>query len=142
VTNIHDNDRQLSSPFAFEAHSEKSHPVVRDDDKRLTRVLPQGMVVKQWKPGESGNPAGRPPASNLKKGLEDMLLENHAKTGKTIERTLNERLVNTALGKLRPTPTQMRAMELIRYEINGKPKTQEDSTQQVPALIFDIDFNL
>jgi hypothetical protein len=88
----------------------------------------------RWKPGQSGNPAGRPKgAVGWKRRFEEMASEKHptdAKGHTHLERMFCN-LLQTATKGGRPSILKLRAQELVLGYVIGKP-VQTVATVEMP----------
>lgn len=134
------NTPDLNSPFE-EVAIEKSHPAVREDDKRLTRPLPEKFLAAQWQPGgPSPNPGGRPKTKIIVEKLHAKLQEHCAKKKMSYEDAVLDVLAKGAVGTVRLTPTQLAAINLILAYTCGKPAMHEEQDSGRPMVVFNIDF--
>ncbi len=70
----------------------------------------------QWKPGQSGNPNGRPPkAWTMSSLIEEALEEVEEKTGKSFKSLVAKRLAHMAVGG------DIQAIKEINNRMDGKP---------------------
>lgn len=96
-----------------------------DESKRDTR----------WKPGQSGNPAGRPKgAVGWKRRFEEMASELHPtdSKGHTHLERMFLMLLQTATKGGRPSILKLRAQELVLGYVIGKPVQAVASVQMPP----------
>ena len=74
-----------------------------------------------WKPGQSGNPNGRPPrAWTMSTLIEEALEEVEAQSGKSFKSLVAKRLAHMAVGG------DIQAIKEINDRIDGKPKQSID----------------
>jgi len=96
-----------------------------DEQKKDTR----------WKPGQSGNPAGRPKgAAGWKRRLEEMASEKHPTDshGHTHLERMFFNLLQTATKGGRPSILKLRAQELVLGYVIGKPVQTVASVDMPP----------
>ena len=68
--------------------------------------------LKPWKPGQSGNPGGRPKTRLIDEALEELLLSNDSELALAIAKRL---LARAKKGELR-------AIQLVAERVQGRPK--------------------
>ena len=77
----------------------------------------------QWKPGQSGNPNGRPPkAWTMSSLIEEALEEVEAQSGKSFKSLVAKRLAHMAVGG------DIQAIKEINDRIDGRPQQKTDLT--------------
>lgn len=77
----------------------------------------------QWKPGQSGNPNGRPPkAWTMSTLIEEALEEVEAQSGKSFKHLVAKRLAHMAVGG------DIQAIKEINDRIDGKARQFTDIT--------------
>jgi hypothetical protein len=97
-----------------------------------SNIVNFGTKLKKWKPGQSGNPKGRPPklvsiTSYLKKDLATI----DEKTGKTYAEIVAQKLIDLALGG------DLEAIKEILNRIDGKVLDKHEIDANIPVtLIF------
>jgi hypothetical protein len=70
--------------------------------------------LKPWKPGQSGNPGGRPKGKLIDEALEELLLGNDSELALAIAKKL---LARAKAG-------EVKAIQLVAERVQGKPKRQ------------------
>jgi HPt (histidine-containing phosphotransfer) domain-containing protein len=70
--------------------------------------------LKPWKPGQSGNPGGRPKGRLIDEALEELLLGNDSELALAIAKKL---LARAKAG-------EVKAIQLVAERVQGKPKRQ------------------
>ena len=70
--------------------------------------------LKPWKPGQSGNPGGRPKRKLIDEALEELLLRNDSELALAIAKKL---LARAKTG-------EVKAIQLVAERVQGKPKRQ------------------
>jgi len=85
-------------------------------------------VSTRWKPGQSGNPKGRPPKREC---ITSLLKEamNSPKQKRTWAEVINERLLAMAV------EGDLSAMKLIFEYVAGKPKQSEEMQSEVQIKV-------
>jgi hypothetical protein len=68
--------------------------------------------LKSWKPGQSGNPGGRPKGRLIDEALEELLLGNDSELAVAIAKKL---LARAKAG-------EVKAIQLVVERVQGKPK--------------------
>lgn len=82
----------------------------------------ENILPHQFKPGQSGNPAGRPPTRGLVSALRAKVAER-IQDGRTVEQALIDELVREALHGGR---NKLAAIQTIFDRLEGRPKQQLD----------------
>jgi len=95
----------------------------KNDKKRLinSRKNSRNLRPKSWKPGQSGNPKGRPPKKECLTSLLKEALENQCPTDKK-KRTWAEVLTDQLL--IKAAKGDMVAQRLVWEYVEGKPKQE------------------
>ena|SRR5713226_7353175 len=97
--------------------------------------MSEGKKDTRFKPGQSGNPAGRPKgAAGWKRRMEEMVSEKHPNDskGQTYMERMFLNLLNLATKAGRPSILKLRAAELVLGYVIGKP-VQTVASVDMPA---------
>ena len=70
--------------------------------------------LRPWKPGQSGNPGGRPKKKLIDEALEELLARNDSQLAITIAKKLLERAEQG----------ELRAIQLIAERVQGRPRAK------------------
>ena len=98
-------------------------------DNNAKQRKPGGITGKGFRPGQSGNPKGRPPSRGLKAALR-AAVGQVLKDGRSVEQAIVDALVAQALRGRRKLP----AISLIFDELEGKPRQQVDLKADIAKL--------
>jgi aromatic ring-opening dioxygenase LigB subunit len=80
------------------------------ENTEQNRELPQAFIEKQWKPGQSGNPGGRP----KKKLVDEALLE-------LLEAADSKEAIEIAKKLIEKAKEDTKAAQLVAERTQGKP---------------------
>jgi hypothetical protein len=91
-----------------------------------------GSKLKQWKPGQSGNPKGRPPKLiSITSQLKEHLCEIDEATEKTKAEIIVEKLIDLALAG------NLEAIKEIMNRVDGKVVERHEIENKTPVtLVF------
>ncbi len=88
------NDDQLVQTFHDQARSERDQAQSR---RVHLKPYPTWLANTQWKPGQSGNPSGRPRLVKISTAVQNRLREIEPESGKTYAELIAIALVNKAV---------------------------------------------
>jgi len=117
-------------------------PPIRQKGKGASGVPPP--VHTRWKPGQSGNPGGRP--KSIRAGLKELLREvaktKDPVTGKLVPTTKQRLMLDTLFMEAIAGQNPVRAFEAIRDTVDGRPVSSEDIDRVDKAQAPQITVNL
>lgn len=96
-------------------HKPEKKPKVVPEKQARSRALPEGFRRAQFKPGVSGNPAGRPKYKTITESLRALLERTERKGGPTVAEILSAVMIKKAKGGYVP------AFTAIADRAEGKP---------------------
>lgn len=70
-------------------------------DEKPVKQIPKQLVPYLFKPGQSGNPAGRPKVKVVSEFLREKIADIHPETGKIVAELIAERIVNDSIEGLK-----------------------------------------
>jgi hypothetical protein len=101
-------------------------------------------VPYRWKPGQSGNPSGRPKGirASLKELLREVVKTKDPKTGKLMPTTKQRMMLDTLYAEAIVGANPVRAFEAIRDTVDGRPVSSEDidraDREQTPHVTVNL----
>lgn len=106
-------------------------------DKQMTnRERSNANLRPEWQPGQSGNPAGRPPIERcITSKIQEILLRTDKETGKT-----NAELVAEAMVRIAQKPSDTRGSASITKELLDRVEGKVKDTIEVEGGSIELIF--
>ena len=109
-----------------------------------TAKRPVPPQLTPWKPGQSGNPNGRPKgiSAALKELLREVAKTRDPVTGKMVPTTKQRRMLDVLYAEATTGDNPVRAFEAIRDTVQGKPVSSDEhqraDREQQPQVTVNI----
>jgi hypothetical protein len=106
--------------------------------------VPPQLVSSLWKPGQSGNPSGRPKTKHVKDALEKVIAQARLKTSSdplvtTRLEALMHKIYEMAMDEDAELDEVLEAAKFISERLEGKPASEvEENGEGKPALTINI----
>lgn len=117
---------------------------LKTESALLTGTTPPALVPHQWKPGESGNPGGKPKTKYIRDSIEKVIAQARTCNHKdplvvTKLDALLHKIYEKAMDKDADLDEILEAAKFISERLDGKPAQDvEDAGSQKPALTINI----
>jgi len=113
-------------------------PIIIDEPEKLIATEKQlklshfGDKLQQWKPGQSGNPAGRPKKGDtITSQVQEILEQTDSKSGKTHARLIAEAMVKLAL-------KDSQVLKELLNRCEGKVTDAIDMRTEAVSILYEL----